>query len=336
MTQYAMIVTTGGRERRGIADAATEALSTARMWSGADGSTVFTADGREITEAEMAQEAAREREERYAQERRAAMQAHNAGVDARNAARFPNGIPGVTPEAYSAAPAILQGAAAEALLHSPHPPPAAPEPIAAVTGPIDFSSFIPASEASGDIAAALNLAEAVLRGCGPRVEQVKAQRDALLLDGPSKALTAAEAALTQARGDAERVEAILPGLRAKLKAARIAEANAAVDAARPAVVAAAAAYNDRLAAFFAIAREAAADLHQLRVAHSRAASGYADAVRDEQEVRSGGGFEGPITTGSMLPPGGYLHDRAAHAGDRYLNPAKTFDFLARLEREQQG
>lgn len=197
----------------------------------------------------------------------------------------------------------------------------------AAAAPLDFTAFRPADDTAAAIASALTQAEATLAACGPRVVAAKAERDELLLDGTPDALAAAEDALAQARGDTERMEAILPGLRGRLTAARAAEADTAVNEARTRAEAAVEAWNTRRAELFEVILQGAADLKRLHGEFRAADAAYADAAQHYREQR-------PDYVPGLARPTleSFLHDGSEAVGERFMNTTKAMDFLVRLAR----
>ena len=200
-------------------------------------------------------------------------------------------------------------------------------PRAVDAAPLDFTVFRPAEETAVGVATALARVEEALAASGPRVTLAKEQRDALLLEGTPDALAAAEADLAQVRGDAERLEAILPGLRGRLTAARAIEADAAVQEARIRAEAAVAAWNTRRAELFATILDGAEDLKRLHGEFRAADADYAAAAMRERELRQG---YAPSMTRPTLER--FLHDGSEVVGDRYMNTTKAMAFLERLAR----
>jgi hypothetical protein len=96
---------------------------------------------------------------------------------------------------------------------------------------MDLMSLRPTTQTAAAIAEALTRAEAMRGTALQRTAAAKATRDEMLLDGDAKQLAAAEKALTEARGDGERVEAIASELTTRLTATRKAEAVGRVETA---------------------------------------------------------------------------------------------------------
>ncbi|WP_338664333.1 hypothetical protein VQH23_04025 [Pararoseomonas sp. SCSIO 73927] len=89
---------------------------------------------------------------------------------------------------------------------------------------MDLTTLRPTEPTSSAIAAALTRAETMRVTVQESVTAAKANRDALLLDGDALQLATAERTLTDARGDGERVEAIVAELTNRLASTRKAEA----------------------------------------------------------------------------------------------------------------
>jgi hypothetical protein len=89
---------------------------------------------------------------------------------------------------------------------------------------MDFSKLRPSAPTSIAIKEALNRAQAMSAAVLGNVSSAKAYRDGMLLDGDAKQLAAAEKALIEARGDEERLEAIVAELTSRLAATTKAEA----------------------------------------------------------------------------------------------------------------
>jgi hypothetical protein len=103
---------------------------------------------------------------------------------------------------------------------------------------MDFSKLRPTAQTSAAIKEALERARAMNAAVLEHVNTAKAQRDTMLLDGDAKQLAAAEKALIEARGDEERLEAIVTELTNRLastqKAETVSEARCRLEDARDA------------------------------------------------------------------------------------------------------
>jgi len=193
--------------------------------------------------------------------------------------------------------------------------------------PLDFAAFRPADNTAPSIGAAITRAEAALVASGSRAAEAKEHRDALLLEGSPDTLAAAEGALAQARGDAERIEAILPGLRDRLTAARAIEADAEVNEARIRAEAAVAAWNTRRAELLGLILSGANDLKRLHGEFRAADADYAEAAVRERELRQG------YTPGMTRPTlERFLHDGSEVVGERFMNTTRVLAFVERLAR----
>ncbi|WP_426958391.1 hypothetical protein [Muricoccus radiodurans] len=96
---------------------------------------------------------------------------------------------------------------------------------------LDFLKLRPSAPTAAAIAEAAERAQVAHADAQHRLEAARQQRDALLLDGEPAALTAAEKALTVAREDVERAEAIVAQLETRRAAATRSEAIGRVTAA---------------------------------------------------------------------------------------------------------
>ncbi|WP_458094741.1 hypothetical protein [Roseomonas sp. WA12] len=88
---------------------------------------------------------------------------------------------------------------------------------------MDLTTLRPADTSSAAIMEALARSQAMQDTAQTQVTSAKAARDGLLLDGDAQQLSVAEKALTEARGDCERVEAIVTELGHRLVASQRAE-----------------------------------------------------------------------------------------------------------------
>lgn len=88
---------------------------------------------------------------------------------------------------------------------------------------MDMTTFRPLDNTAAAIAEAIVKAEAAQVEQHQRLRGLKDSRDTLLLDGSAADLALAERALNEARGDHERLEAVLGQLRARHVAAEKAE-----------------------------------------------------------------------------------------------------------------
>ena len=95
---------------------------------------------------------------------------------------------------------------------------------------LDFLKLRPADNTAAGIAAALERANAARIAAQATITEAKQKRDALLLDGQPAQMTAAEKTLAAAREEAERIDALVEQLAARLPAAQRADALAKMDA----------------------------------------------------------------------------------------------------------
>lgn len=89
---------------------------------------------------------------------------------------------------------------------------------------MDLTTLRPTNTTAAAIGEARQRATAAQADVAGRIDAAKATRDGLLLDGDAKQLAAAEKALAEARGESERLDAILAELSNRHAAAEKAEA----------------------------------------------------------------------------------------------------------------
>lgn len=142
---------------------------------------------------------------------------------------------------------------------------------------MNLTSLRPKDRTAASISEALALAKGMRSTALEGVEQAKATRDGLLLDGDAKQLAVAEKTLIEARGDDERVEAIVAELSSRLtatiKAEALADVRAAVEAVRDATITRLNWWTENGADFLAMLKDST-EMHRAR----------ANAVRRAKEV----------------------------------------------------